>query len=399
MAGKVINRADLTLTQTTYDVAVLGAGLLGLACAFYLKKLTPHKSVVIIEQEGIPSEQGATYASPAIFYGSSSDLVIQRKLSWTHEILLNIAQETNVIRPNQQALQRSGGLSFLKHKTVYSQPAQAYLASLAKVQVDALSAMFDASAFPYVTQDEKSSYGSAEATAQHYGYGAVKLGCDLILNARAAALSETKLKLDRLEYNREMQRVVVKEDQLIAKTVIVALGANTAEFSEEAYGVLLPYKKAYRQYLRIEADARLPLENARIKLPVIQANEFVLRPQGEGLLIVPPPLAADPKGYEPTEGNMMGIRVGVRREILEQLIDNVDELPVLSWQSLNLGKTVKKIRGTWDVITPNGLPDWQQLSSSNNYSLVGGRQGFALGMATAYDLAANLAQVKKRPWD
>ena len=47
-------------------------------------------------------------------------------------------------------------------------------------------------------------------------------------------------------------------------------------------------------------------------MPVLEHKGFTLRPQGEGLLVVPPPLSPDPAGYTPTGGNLMGVRTGLR---------------------------------------------------------------------------------------
>ena len=56
--GKVVNRAGLELPRTCYDTAIVGGGLLGLACAFYLRRFAPERTLLIIEADGVPSEEG-----------------------------------------------------------------------------------------------------------------------------------------------------------------------------------------------------------------------------------------------------------------------------------------------------------------------------------------------------
>lgn len=395
MPAYVMNRADLLLKQSHYDTIILGAGLLGLAAAFYIKRFQPNKTVLIIEQEGVPSEAGASHVSPAIIPSSHKDKDIQSKLTWTLQTFQSIEQETNVTRPNKNVLQQTGILELFKEPSETNQRLTEL--SLGKPLQALLAEMINTNSFSYANWQSKAAYANAEAIASYYAYGAIKLGADLMLNTRVSALTEQGFKLERLEFDRFMQRVVVSEDRVSAKKVVLALGAKTTGFVEDALGELLPYKHVYKQYPRIEFDARLPLKDGRVDMPILQAADFYFRPQGEGLLVVPVSLAADPKDYVPVEGKMMGVQVGVRRELLEQFIDHADDLPVLAWESLNLGKTLAKVRGTWEVISASGLPEWRSLSAEH-YSLVGGDLGVALGVAEAYDLAASLAGIKERPW-
>ena len=77
---------------------------------------------------------------------------------------------------------------------------------------------------------------------------------------------------------------------------------------------------------------------------------------------------------------------------------HADDLPLLEWDTLNLGKTVSKVRGAWEVLTESGEPEWRRVGEAA-YALLGGRDGFTLGLAAAYDLAARLARRDARPWD
>lgn len=399
MAGKVMNRAGLELPQRHYDYAVLGGGLLGLACAFYLKKAQPDASLLIIEQDGIPSETGATHVSPAVMSRFFEDAELRRRADWGLKGLKNLSEETGVERPHDAPLWASGLIRFLAEAHGDAAPTEQVLEKLPERQVKAIAELLDLEQTPFALYDKAAGYGSAEAAALHYGRGAVRHGADLMLNARALPLSAKEIGLERLEFDRFMQRVVVKKEAVTADNVIVALGAATSPFVEEALGSLLPFKRAYVQYPRIEADSRLPVQSGRVQLPVLRAHGFTLRPQGEGLLVVPPGLPPDPDGYTPTGANLMGVRVGVRRELLETLMDCAEQMPAFAWDSLNLGKTVEKVRGAWEVVTKDGLPVWQHVEGSSWYALVGGKHGFSLGLSTAYDLAAHLSDERERPWN
>ena len=399
MAGKVLNRAGLALPQSHYDTVVVGGGLLGLACAFYLRGLQPQASLLVVEQDGIPSEEGATFASPAVVEVDFKDAAVQPQADWARHELEHLSEVTGVARPHDVPFRKVGLLNLQKTASEETQATETVLAALRPEQARAVRALVETAAFPQARFEPRGGYGSAEAAALHYGRGAVGRGADLALNTRAVPLSGTEVKLERLEFDRAMQRVVTKVERLSAKTVVVAAGASTPHWLENALGVVLPYKLAYRQYPRLEADERLPLQNGRVDLPVLQVAGFSLRPQGEGLLVVPPPPPPDPDGYKPTGAQLMGVRVGVRREVLELLLERAETVPAFGWDSLNLGKTVAKVRGAWEVLTPTGRPEWRHVEGSSVYALVGGEHGFGLGLATAYDLAATLAGSKGRPWE
>ena len=395
MAGRVLNRAGLALPRATYDTVVVGGGLLGLACAFYLRVLQPEASLVVVEQDGVPSEAGATFASPALVQGVA-DAAAQSE--WALHELEHLSRVTGISRPHDVPFQPVGLLKMHGTEVENAEPTESLLETLRPEQARAARALVEVSAFPYTAFEKRGGYGSAEAAALYYGHGAVARGADLMLNTRAVPLSATEFKLERLEYDRTMARIVAKVETLRAENVVVAAGASTVRVVEDALGVVLPYRLAYRQYPRLEADARLPLKNGRVDLPVLQAGGFSLRPQGEGLLVVPPTTPPDPDGYEPTGARLMGVRVGVRREVLELLLAHTESIPAFGWESFNLGKTVNKVRGAWEVLTPTGRPQWQTVEKTSWHALVGGEHGFDLGLATAYEIAATLAGRKKRPW-
>ena len=392
MSGKVLNVANLALPQSHYDTLIIGAGLLGLATAFYLKKHGAG-SVLVAEQGGVPSETGMSFASPAIFNPGGAR---PKERAWVRRTLLNLSEETGVTRPHDVPFRPVGLARFSAEASQNSMDFADFLETLDAEQT-VLEEMLEPDHFRQVTWQPSGGYGSAEAAAYYYGYGAVKLGVDLLLNTKVTPLSPKEFRGDRLEYTRDMSQQVVSSDRITAGRVIVAAGSASMSLVEDALGELLPYGRVYQQYPRIETDPRLPLEKGRVRLPVISAHKFTLRPQGEGLLIVPPARSADPADYTPSGGKLMGVRVGLRREILEQLMAAGEQMPVLTWESLNLGKTLSKVRGAWQVVTPDGLPEWRSLGE-DWYSLVGGDEGFSLGLASAYELAAELHGSKERPW-
>ena len=395
-----MNRAGLALPRTHYDRVVLGGGLLGLAAAFYLRALEPEASLLIVEQGGIPSESGATFVSPAVAHAFFEQAELRQRARWTLQILANLSEETGVERPNDVPFRQVGVLNLERETREGTQPTRKHLETFSSEQANAMGALLALPEFPHARWDAGAGYGSAEAAALHYGYGAVGRGADLLLNARAQPLNEREIKLERLEFDRQMRHRVVKtEKHTTADAVIVAaVGAETSALVEDALGVLLPYRRRYVQYPRIEADARLPLAGRACELyPSSVQTVSPYAPKERVCWSCRPPSSPDPDGYEPTGARLLGVRVGVRREVLDALLAHADALPFVNWESLNLGKTVQKVRGAWEVIPPDGVPEWRQVGD-NWHTLVGGRHGFSLGLAAAYDLVATLAKRDARPW-
>ncbi len=384
MPGTVVNRAGLPLPGQHYDLLVVGGGLLGLALAFYLRKFSPERSLLVVEQDGIPSEAGASWASPGIAVADGPEA------RWALKALERLEEETGLRR--ERSFHRVGFLDFGAEggTALEDLPLEASRrdAIRALLGVHAESAVYHPAA----------GFGSAEGAALHYGHAAVKRGADLLLNSRLEPLGGSRYRLERLEYDRFMRPVVASREVVVAEIVVFAAGASTPALVEKLSGVMTPYRLAYRQYPRLEHDLRLPLEGGRVDLPVLRIQGFTLRPQGEGLLVVPPPLPSDPAGYQPKGGELMGVRMGVRRELLELFLEHAEELPFLSWERFNLGKTLANVRGAWDVVTPEGKPGWRPFGEGC-YALVGGIRGFDLGLAAAYDLAATLSNRPERPWD
>lgn len=380
-----MNRAETAPPRDRYDVAVLGAGMLGLACAYYLRRLAPDASVVVVERGGVPSEDGASYASPAVLEPPAEPAAASRA-AWVRERLADLAGETGVHRPHDVPFRPVGLLRLAPGPDAGGHaalPAEARRAVAALVDAEGLGASFV----------PEGGYGSAEAVALHYGHGAVRLGADLLLATRARPLGGGGLELERLAFERDMRLRVVRRDRLRADRVVVAAGAASAALLEAGLGRPVTLPRAFEQYPRLEARGRLPLADGRVALPVIAAPGATLRPHGDGLLVVPDPLAPDPAGYRPVGGRLLGVPVGLRRELVDALLA-APRLRFLAWEGLDLGKSAERLRGAWQLLGPTRA----EALGEGWVLLAGGRDGFALGPAAAWEAAALVAGTGTRPW-
>ncbi|MBV9657625.1 MAG: FAD-binding oxidoreductase [Verrucomicrobia bacterium] len=400
--GKILNRAGQELPRAKYDFAVIGGGLLGIVCAWFLREFADAgKIVLLIEASGIPSEEGATHVAPALhhhFYNHPEELA---RAGWLSHFLENQNTATPLF----------SRVGFLRQHRADDPPPRPFAAWRAEQSANvrhnlaALDAGFaeDTS----VVFDPAGGYAHAEALALHLGRAAVTRGVDLLLNARAAFDDgdPTTLRLDRLEMNNRMQVEIVRRETVHAATVIVACGASGARFIADQLGASPPagFGRSYVQYLRFENDADLR-RDARgvLAMPVVATARggFALRPHGDGALLVPvaPPLAPDPADYAPAGGRLQGVPTGLRQELLNRLVAALDAVPALGRASLNLGQTATQLRGAWEALTPSGRPEFRQMPDTAVWLLAGGGEhGFSLGVAKACELAHQLSATTAAP--
>ncbi|WP_157463450.1 FAD-dependent oxidoreductase, partial [Deinococcus pimensis] len=98
--GRVFSHVGHRFEEGEYDVVIVGGGRLGLACAYFLRRLAPDARVLIVERDGIPSEGGATITTAGVW--SSLDLPPrwEARAEWTREVWLDPAALTGVRRPH-----------------------------------------------------------------------------------------------------------------------------------------------------------------------------------------------------------------------------------------------------------------------------------------------------------
>lgn len=404
----VINRADAALPARRFDLLVVGAGVLGLLAALELRRLRPEWSLLVAERGGVPSEEGATFVSPGLTL-RRLPAEVAPAAAWLRDRLTRLAEwaprAAGAVHPVGAVQFGSDARSFGNAHAAGSGwsdppecerlPAGAWLERHPPAFADAVRALLAVAPDEPLLWDPLAGWASAEALAFGFGHAAVGAGAHLLLNARLAPLGGSEFEVARLAYERDMERRVVRRERIAADRVLLACGAASAELAEAALGRLLPLPRAYRQYPRVEADRRLPLAAGRVQLPLLGADGLWLRPQGEGLLLVPPPLPPDPPGYEPTGGRLLGVPVGVRRDLLEALLERQARWKVLAWESLNLGKTVARVRGAWQVAAPR--PRAEALGDGW-WLLTGGELGLLADLAAAVEVAHLLVD-RPPPWE
>ncbi len=393
--GQVFAHAAQPLTRQAYDVVVVGAGRLGLACAFHLRERLPSARVLVVERGGIPHEEGATLNAPGVWHRADLPDAWRARAAWVRRLWADPGAVTGTERPHDPAFVASGWLRLGAALGAPPEGVQAVatadLPGLLPARAAAqLADLLDLGALPEAWLDPQGGYGSASTLALSYGYGAVWLGADLLLNSEAH-LTDVGVRVERLTVTRTHEVVVAETLEVRAPTVVVAAGSEGPGLLEEGLGVVLPHRRAWVQFPRLH----VPLAP---DLPVVWAAGVGLRPRDGGFQVVTPDLGPDPQGYAPRGGRVAGVPVGARRELLDVLMGALPVWPALAAEGLNLGRSAADLPGAWEARPAGGWPTWQQVAEGR-YLLLGGPESDRVGPAVALDLAATLAGTPERPWD
>ncbi|WP_104991442.1 FAD-dependent oxidoreductase [Deinococcus sp. NW-56] len=375
-AGRVWAHVGQPFAEREYDVAVLGAGRMGTACALYLRRLAPHLRLLLVERGGLPNEEGATILAPGVWTAFDVPPGREAEAQWTHANLFG--DPTAKPRPLLRLHTEEGP------GRVPTRPMLARFPEAAP--------LVDPDALPWAEVDEDAATYRPGAVALACGQAAVREGADLLLNTHAH-LTPGGVRLDRLTVTNTHEVVTHETHDLRAGVVIVAMGADGPAAAEQDLGIHTAHGRAYRQFPRLNT----PSDDWT---PALRAGGLTLRPQHGGFTVVPPLHHRDPSGYVPQGGRLTGVPVGVRRETLEDLTRLMDALPPLATGALEIGRSLADVPGAW-VALPDGrvdAPPRHEALGDGVHLLLGGPLADTLGLAVAYELAARVAGVRERPW-
>lgn len=411
--GRVSSTPERPPPRARYDVVVLGAGLLGTVVAARLRRSVPERSLLLVEADGLPNEGGATVASPGLLppVESGGAVAPYDAFGRPTNVRGGAPQAAPEAGPDALTWARAWSLSALAG--LRSPPtagsggwlalapgprAGAAPAGTAPLQALLGPAVLGAvRALTGVEGDRPArlldgGYLSTDALVTALARRAVTSGADLLLNTRARPRGAGRILLERLSVDRRM-RVGVHACQTVeAGAVVVACGAAGASVAEEGLDRPVGLRNAYLQFPRL----RLPPSAQHVGLPVVAFGGWAVRPAPAGALLVPPALPPDPEGYEPVPGRLLGVPVGLRRELIDRLLAAPALASLVSSGGLELGKSVRTVRGGRFTVPPRGVPVAERLAPGW-WLLAGGTLGLAHDVAAAAAVAADVAGVSP-PW-
>ncbi|WP_261663489.1 FAD-dependent oxidoreductase [Deinococcus sp. Marseille-Q6407] len=301
---------------------VLGAGLLGTAAAVQLREQAPDLRVLLLDEGGLPNEEGATLLGAGVWDGAGLSGEAAR-----------LADQT------RQELERWLGEDALTRRPLLDFGAEGAGDSAAVLQDSpALAGWVDPGKLPRVEQREALLYRPGELTLR-LGRAAVAQGADLMLNVRAEPVPGG-VRLHRLSVTNRHEIIIHETKTVRTRHLIVAAGAAGPDLLEHSLGLHTPHGRAYVQRPRL----RQPSDDTS---PVLRAGDLLLRPLTGEYALYLPPTGADPHGYQPTSGRLTGVQVGLRRELLRDLLPRMEALPVLATEALGVGRSLADLESAW----------------------------------------------------
>jgi D-hydroxyproline dehydrogenase subunit beta len=375
--GTVWAHVGQPFTSTHYDLLVVGAGRMGAALARLLRQLAPGSTLLLLEEGGLPNEEGASILAPGIWHSQGPAAQVPA------------AQQARAERTRQligAALNVCGVLDLAAEQGSGYGPT-------ADVLTPELAALIDPAELPYARLDARGGTYSVGGLTLSNATAAVSLGADLMLNVRAELLGPevaagadgaARVLLHRLSVTNTHEVIVDHSVTVTAGRVIVAAGRAGPHLIETGLGLVSAHRVAYRQTPRLEVASSAAS-------PVLSYAGLLLRPRDGGYTVIPPISHPDPWGYVPTGGRLVGVPVGLRRETLDAVLKAMDGLSVLAGEGLVLGRSVADIPGAWLALPEGGWPLWEQLGAAH-WLLLGGERADLTGLAVAEELAQELAR-------
>ena len=388
--GRVYAHVGQAFGERRYDVVIVGAGRMGSLAAHFMLCQRPGLRLLLLDQAGLPSEDGATLLAPGIWTGFDVPPEHREAADFTRRLILGELSPgegglddpalTDQVDPVQFGpVQRRGLIELLAQARDGSQPTARMLSGLQPLP----AGLIDLDRFPHARFDPDAlTFNPADLTSRA-ARRAVAAGADLMLNAEAEPTA-SGVTLRRLSVTNTHQIVVHETFEVAAELVVIAAGAGGPRLAEHSLGTVTHHAQVYRQTPRLN----VPTSDAT---PVIRAAGLTLRPQAGGFKVLTSSHHPDPHGYRPTGGRLSGVPVGVRRELLQGLLSALESWPALGTGALELGRSLAEVPGAWLAAPLGGWPCSEALTG-RHWLLLGGEQADLVGPGVAWALALALTR-------
>lgn len=387
--GQVYAHVGQPFTPQPYDVAVLGAGRMGCLVAHFLLHARPDVRLLLLDKGGLPNEEGATILAPGVWTALDVPAQWQAHAETTRALALGTlaVAEGGLGQPgpNDAPTLERGLIELLDASTQGSR-------SLSELR-GLPAGLADPSRFAAWREDVRALTYSVASLTLRAGQSAVRQGADLMLNAQAVPAAGG-LSIDRLTVTNTHRVVVHETHQVAARQVVIAAGADGPALAEQHLGFVTHHAQAYRQWPRLNLPSTdtSPIVCAQFAAKH-QRTAITLRPHAGGYTVVTPIHHRDPHGYQPIGGRLSSVPVGLRREVLQDLLLGMEGLPALATEALEVGRSLADIPGAWVALPAGGWPLWEALGESQGagYSLLlGGEKADLVGAGVAREAARDV---------
>ncbi|WP_293909302.1 FAD-dependent oxidoreductase [Deinococcus sp.] len=378
-AGQVYAHVGQAFGPREYDVVVIGAGRMGSLAAHFILCQRPGLRLLLLDQGGLPSEDGATLLAPGLWTEFGVPPEHRAAADYTRRLILGEVSAPQGGLEGVGLVQRRGLIELLPEAQSGSQPSARMLPRLRPLP----AGLLEVDRFPHARFDPDALTYNAGDLTTCAARRAVAAGADLMLNAQAEPTG-SGVTLRRLNVTNTHQIVVHETHAVRAELVVIAAGAGGPRLAEHSLGTVTHHGQVYRQTPRLN----VPTDDST---PVIRAAGLTLRPQAAGFKVLTPSPQRDPHGYRPTGGRLSGVPVGVRREVLQDLLEAMETVSALATGALELGRSLGEVPGAWLSAPLGGWPCSEALTG-RHWLLLGGEGADLVGPGVAHTLALELAR-------
>jgi glycine/D-amino acid oxidase-like deaminating enzyme len=207
------------------------------------------------------------------------------------------------------------------------------------------------------------------------------------------------------------ERVAVARETVRAERIVLAAGRGNAALVRRAAGWEMPTFTSFHQvpfirnspdndFAQTRYDVGPPGTTREIEMidaPTISHwRDIYFRPEGDGLIFGTHHRLLQPDDYEPTGGDIDGMRVGLDQPMIDTLLEVMPHFPVLGSRGLNLGRSPRDIAGGAYYMNPEELPFEGEVPGTGGavfYAGSGCGTGFKLGPGVAWLLVERLTGV------
>ena len=279
------------MKHKTYDVVIIGGGIMGSATAYYLKRTAPDLQTAVVEMDPSYSRASTTLSmsNARIQFSFRSNVQISQ---YAFEVLENFEQEMTVNdRRPSIGYRREGNLFMVDAEGRI--PAENALKMQQDMgcdtewwtpeQVRKRFPLYKTEGYSGATFGPKDGHFDAYSVLMGYRAKAISMGAEFI-HAEVSEIKKTGRRITGV-------RLSTGED-IRANTVINCAGAWCARIAETV-GVLLPVQPVKRQVFvldtKVKPDGPLPL--------TVLPSGMYFRTETGGLILLGKSMAEDPVGF------------------------------------------------------------------------------------------------------
>lgn len=432
MAGRLIGSRQPI--DHGYDVVIVGAGIYGLALAIHLRRLSPEASVLVLE-DGAVAESSITvntsgiirhsYADPDVhtvsaygmpfFKHPSRALGLEGAIStftpagWAR--MLNDHEQPGSLAMARDVVGVAAGLGL---PGVELLTADELLERTPPARIANLRRCFSQRDYSHVLWEEDGGWADGSGTLRLFAEAALQLGADIAVHARASGFTRsgekvTGVRVEGWQGGRRGAENGLAEITVPAGRTVIAAGLWLRHLVRVATGLEMPVYPSFHQIVVAHSSPGFPIDTEEVELdagrtrriaalPVVSYwRDCYFRPEGGGVLIGLHQYELQHELYQPTGGGLPdGSRIGLDQGMVDQLVHNLDHVPLLAEGSLRLGNSAQDLSGGFYVMNPEELPLEGEVPGTEGSLLVLGSgcgTGFKLGPGVARLLAQRMLGV------